>query len=151
MEQSTHQKNDPLKPILIGIIIVVCAIIIFRAGMFVGYHKAAFSYRLGDNYYRTFENGKHSMMQDFSDNRLETSNGAVGKIIKINLPEIVVATPNNTEKTILVTDDTLIRRFREATSTQALTIDNFVVVIGSPNPNGQIVAKVVRIVPPPTK
>jgi hypothetical protein len=32
--------------------VVIIELIVFQSGIFVGYHKAAFSFRMGDNYYR---------------------------------------------------------------------------------------------------
>ena len=80
---------------LLGVIVVI--IIIFQVGVFVGYHKAAFSLQWGDNYHRTFGSqersnkssigGAMNMMRggDFSN-----AHGIIGKILKIDLPTIVV-------------------------------------------------------------
>jgi hypothetical protein len=89
-----------------------------------------------------------NMMQNFN---LPGGNGAVGKIVSINLPTIVVASPDNIEKTINISDNTLIRQFRDTLNAKDLTVGEHVVVLGEiSNPdNGVIDAKLIRLIPPP--
>lgn len=130
--------------ILIGLIIAIFVLLIFKAGELVGYRKAAFSYRLGDNYYRTFEGGRSPM-----GDMLPGGHGAAGKIISINLPTFVVDGPDGIEKTIVVNDRTAIRRFRDEIDADNLKIDDLVTILGEPDAEGRIVAKLVRIMPAP--
>ncbi len=144
--------------ILCGIGVIVVALIIFQAGIFVGYHKAAFSYKWGENYYHDFFGGPREerglfkgpmgMMgiprEDFS-----SAHGVSGKIIKVDLPTIVIDGQDNVEKVVLIKDDTVIRSLRENIKPTDLKADDFVVVIGSPDDKGQIEAKLIRIIPSP--
>lgn len=66
------------------------------------------------------------------------SNGVAALIIKDR---------DGTEKIILVTDKTEIRKFRETVKLSDLKIDDYVVVIGEPNDAGQVEAKLIRIMP----
>jgi hypothetical protein len=75
--------------------------------------------------------------------------GAVGKIVSISLPLVVVAGPDNLEKTVVITDGTEIREFRETVSSDQLQIGDFIIVLGSPNDEGQVEAKLIRLAPPP--
>ena len=132
---------------LVGVFIV--ALIIFQAGVFMGYRKASFSYRFGDNYYRAFgDRGpkpfRGSMMGAFIE-----SNGAVGKIISINLPTFVLLGRDNIEKVILIKNDTQIRYLDASATSSDLKVDDFVVAFGSPNENSEIEAKLVRVIPVP--
>lgn len=143
-------KNiDKSKAVRMSIFCVVCVIIlvvVFQAGVFVGFKKASFLYHSGDNYYRAF--GKHPQsMMDGDD--LPASYGAAGKIVKVNLPEIIIADRGNMEKTIILRDNTMIMQFREAASPSDIKQDDFAVVIGSPNSKSQIEAKLIRLFPPP--
>jgi hypothetical protein len=149
-----HFDIKKLKPevttrrIIFVIGVIVVAILVFQAGVFVGYRKAAFSFHFDENYYHEFDSQSVGM-GGFSQNDFLGANGAVGKIIKITPPTFVVAGRDNLERVILVSDDTLIRRFRNAVSPNDLQVDDYVVVIGSPNNQGQIDAKLVRLLPTP--
>jgi hypothetical protein len=54
---------------------------------------------------------------------------------------------NNIEKVILINTNTQIQEMRGNVATGDLKIDDFVVVIGTPNPQGQIEAKFIRVMP----
>ena len=134
--------------ILMGISAVVLTLLIFQAGMFVGYRKAAFTYRFGDNYYRAFGNagpGERffaSRGGPFPGGLIE-GHGVAGKIVSINLPTFVVTGPDDIEKVILIGDGTRIRRFDTTLSSSDLKVDDFTVILGSPNDNSQIEAKLI--------
>ncbi len=126
---------------------LIVALIIFQAGVFVGFHKALFSGRLGDNYRETFGGRGGVVFGMMRDNDYPVANGAVGKILKITLPTLVIMGPDNIEKIILLKEDTLIREFREPIKPTDLKINDQIVVIGSPNASSQIEAKLIRLVP----
>ncbi len=109
------------------------AALIFHAGVAVGYRKARFSYRWGENYHRM-------MGRD-----LLNAHGTFGKIIKVDASSILVQGRDDAEKTILVKEDTVIRRFRETITFGDLQVDDAVVVVGKPNNVGQIEAKLIRV------
>lgn len=136
--------------VLIGIGIVIVALLIFQAGIFVGYHKAGFSYRWGENYFRTFGKPRGGFMgMGMMENRFPSANGISGKIIKVNLPSIVIEEQANVERVAVITSGTIIRKFREEIKPQDLKVGDSVVVVGSPDNNAQIEAKLIRIIPPP--
>ena len=84
----------------------------------------------------------------FSDDP-SSSHGVAGKIISINLPTLVVEDKDNVEKTIVVSTDTIIRKYRDAINSSDLAAGDFIVVIGSPDANAEIAAQFVRVLPPP--
>ena len=136
--------------LLIGVIIV--ALVIFQAGVLVGFHKASFSSRWGENYRETF-GGRHGGMMGgmmFGDNDYSNSHGAVGKIIKLELPKIIIIGPDNVEKIIVIKNDTMLRLFRDVATSTQLKVDDYIVAIGSPNSAGEIEAKLVRLMPTAT-
>lgn len=147
----TKFQSKPLNRVLCGIGIIIAILIIFQAGTFMGYHKAKFSYGLGDNYYRTF--GGHrgeGMMGGFDGDRdFSNSHGVIGKIINIKLPTILLEDQSGIEKFVAVNDDTVARRFRENMPVTDLKVNDFVVVVGSPNDSAQIEAKIIRLIPAP--
>ncbi|MES2059712.1 MAG: hypothetical protein V4438_01645 [Patescibacteria group bacterium] len=129
-----------------GIIVVVTA---FQAGMIVGYKKASFFFHDGDNYYRAMSGEHHASMMGIPNDDLPGSFGASGKILKVSLPTIVIEDRDNVEKTVLITDDTIIRMFRGDASTSDIKADDFAIVVGSPNSRSEIEAKLLRILPAP--
>ena len=137
---------------VIGVLFIIGVVLfIFEAGVIVGYKSAFFSSHLGDNYYKNFEGGEpdEHVFSNLNPVNLPSANGAAGSILKISLPSIVVADKDGTEKTIIVTDDTIFRQFRNDISSSNLKIGDFIIVVGSPTNTGEIEAKLVRVVPPP--
>ena len=141
------------KKILYGVGVLFAALAIFQAGVFVGYKKANFSYGLGDNYHRMFgehgsggfwgEGGKGMMRSgDFSN-----AHGAAGKVLKINLPEIMIAGQDGVEKSVVVGQKTIIRQFRNEVSATSIKIGDTIIAIGAPNTKAQIEATFIRITP----
>lgn len=140
------------KGVLIGLSIALLAMLIFQAGMFFGYRKAAFSYGFGDHYYRVFAGpggmGDRVFQISLHDKFME-GNGAAGKIVSINLPTFVVSERDNMEKTVFISTSTQIRSFDKTIQPSDLKPDDFVIVFGSPDNDSQIEARLIRLLPPP--
>jgi len=132
---------------IIGFLVIL--LLVFRAGMEVGLRKATFSYRWGENYHRNFGGPRGGFMGGMMQDDPVGGYGVFGKIIKIDLPLVVINDQRGTEKVVLLKNDTTIRRFRDAIQPGDIKIDDAVVVIGSPNDAGQIEAKLIRMIPPP--
>ncbi len=142
-------KSTPFQRVLIGMGILVIALLIFQAGVFVGVRKASFSYRGADNYYRAFGQEHRGPMDGFMRDGFPGANSSAGRVVSLALPTIVVADRDGVEKTIRITDQTIVRRDRGEVKADALQIDDFVVVIGAPNDTAEIEAKFIRLLPPP--
>ncbi|MCX6736295.1 MAG: hypothetical protein NTZ13_04385 [Candidatus Parcubacteria bacterium] len=150
MKFKNFLQSDKAKHILTGIGIAIIALVIFQAGIFVGFKKASFSGRLGDNYYQTF--GNRNSERGFPEMRgmdLPNTHGTIGKVAVIALPKIVVADRDGVEKTVLLNEKTDIRRFRDSIKPEELKAGDFVTIIGDPNDNGQIEARLIRVMPVP--
>lgn len=132
---------------VLGAIFVI--LFVFQAGMMAGFKKASFGRDWGENYERNF--GRNNKMDPFMRDMqgMPNPHGAVGKIIKSEIPNIVVLDKDQTEKVVVVSDDTNIFERKNKITKDELTIDKFVVVIGDPNESGQINAKFIRIMPSP--
>jgi len=133
--------------LLIGILII--AILIFSAGISVGFHKAAFGRAWGEHYYENFGISDHRFLDIGPSDDFPSAHGAAGKIIKTNQSTVIVTEENNIEKIVLITDDTKIEKGRVKIQPSELQIDDFIVVVGSPNNQGQIEAKLIRVMPSP--
>lgn len=147
----TKLQSPTFRKMLYSIGGAIIVLAIFQAGMFVGERKAAFSYRFGDNYYRNFGE-HHSRRGAFGVSDREgfaEAHGAMGKILSITPPTLMIEGRDNVEKVILLNDKTTIRHFRDEATLADLKVDDFIVVIGSPNDASEIEAKLIRILPPP--
>lgn len=150
MDAKKFFQSKKFKVILYGLGILIVALLIFQAGIWVGYRKAGFSYHAGENYFRTFGGGRHGAfpmgmhMKDFPE-----SHGAIGRVIKINLPTLVMEDRDQIEKVIAIGDDTIVTRLRENIKPADLKVDDIIVVIGSPDDNAQVAAKLIRVLPTP--
>lgn len=140
--------------VLYGIGIIIIVMLIFSAGIAVGVHKASFGRAWGEHYNENFGIGHRNGgignvgqagMMDYFPN----ANGAVGKIIKVVLPNIIVQDEDNIEKTILIASDTKIQKGKDSIASTDLKINDFIIVIGTPNNQGAIEAKFIRLVPSP--
>ncbi len=149
-----QSKNFRVAIYIIGFLLVI--VLVFQAGQISGFRKASFGRDWGDNYIKNFgspHKGFKMMDEKFGDfGNLPNSSGAMGKIIKVELPTIVIFDGRDqTEKIITIDDKTEIRKKRDVVSENELKIDEFVIIIGSPNSVGQIEAKLIRFIPSPTE
>lgn len=131
--------------ILVGLLVFL---FIFKLGLVVGFKKANFSYKWGENYHRNFAGPRQGFFRGFSDREFIDAHGVFGQIIKIDDSDLIIKGRDEIEKIVLVNEKTLIKSFRETIKLTDLKIDDYVVIIGEPNESGQIEAKFIRLVPP---
>jgi hypothetical protein len=125
-------------------------ILIFSAGMFVGGMKARFSYLWAESYHKNFGGPRGGFFGDWlrlplSPGDFIEGHGTFGEIIKINNSDLVVRGRGDVEKVIITTEDTIVKKGRKTVKKDELRVGNYIVVIGSPNEEGQIEAKLIRI------
>jgi hypothetical protein len=150
-EQKNQTKKDILKWILIGLGIFIFSALIFKTGMFVGAMKANFSYRWAESYHKNFAGPRAGFFGDwrippFGD--FIESHGTFGEIIKIDGNTLVVKGRENIEKIVLVGEKTIIKSGLKDIKISDLKVGDMMVIIGSPNEQGQIEAKLIRVFPP---
>jgi hypothetical protein len=150
MNKFFQSKTFKIILVIIGCFIVL--LLVFKLGMFVGGVKARFSYRWAENYHKNFAGPKGGFFGDwrqpppFPGDFIE-SHGIFGSIIKIDGNTIIVKGKDNVEKTILVSEKTTITARRELLKVSDLKVDDQIVIIGAPNEQGQIEAKLIRLFP----
>jgi hypothetical protein len=66
------------------------------------------------------------------------------------LPTITVEARDNTEKVIVLNSQTVVRRFRDTLQPSDIKAGDFIVAIGDPNAQSQIVAVLIRELPVPS-
>ena len=126
---------------------LVFAVVIFSAGVVVGFNKAKWTRDADDNFAQNFGPHHHyrKILGDTPD-AFPNANGALGKLIKVELPTFIVSDKDGTEKVILITDDTEVRSGSDEVTPSDLKVGGNVLVIGSPNDKGQIEAGFIRII-----
>ncbi len=149
MNIQEYIKSPAFKWIIIGMCIAIAVLLIFQAGIFVGFRKASFAYRFGDNYYRVFDRKVPAPFGFPLKNDFNSSHGAVGEVVSISLPTLVVVGPDSIEKTVLIGSSTLIRKFDTELKSTDIKVGDFLVAIGESNDNSQIQAKLIRMLPEP--
>jgi len=134
------------------ILITICAIIvllgILQIGITIGEEKVRYTGQFG-NYFENNFMGQMRGPMEFFDNDLPGGHGVVGKIISMSSTEIVISGQDNIEKIVSITDKTIFRKFKDDVTASDLKIGDFVVVIGNPDSQGKVEAKLLRVMPAP--
>jgi len=147
------QNRDVLRWVIIGLAGFVILVLVFGAGVKVGTLKARYSYRWADNYHKNFAGPRGGFLGDwqrFPAGDFIGGHGAFGEIIEIKDNGFVIKGRENVEKVIITNQETTITKGRETTK-DGLKVGDRVVIIGSPNEEGQIEAKLIRVFDEETK
>jgi len=134
---------------IVGVFFVL--FFVFEIGMFFGFQKASFSFRAGENYFREMRGAPNDPMLGIRGGDFTNSHGSIGKIIKISLPNVLIEDRDNTEKNILINNNTVLKSDKGDIKPENLKEGQFVMVIGSPDNDSDIDAKLVRIMPTPAE
>ena len=139
-------QSHLLIKVIYGICILIVLAVVFRAGEFVGFHKAEFGRNWRNHYEKNFGPRPPGPFGAMSE-QFPNGHGTIGKIVKVELPNVIVIDRDNTEKVVIINNDTDIVLMREKIANIDIKVGDQIVVIGSPNESGQIVAKLIRILP----
>jgi len=140
-------QSKTFKIILAAIGGLMIILLVFKTGMMVGFQKANFSCHWSDNYHQNFGGPRGGFPGGFGDRDFIEANGSVGQILKIATSTLVIRGRGNVEKVVLIKADTVINQLKETITINELKTDDMVVVIGEPNNDGQIEAKLIRVMP----
>ena len=125
---------------------LVALLLIFQLGVLVGFRKARFSYRWGENYQRNFAGPRGGFIRrGFGDRGFINAHGVFGQILKIDENVLVLKGRDGVEQLVLVGERTGIEHGRQRILFSELRVDDSLVVIGRPNEQGQIEAKFIRL------
>src|SRR3990167_8761290 len=147
------QNRDVLKWVIIGLTGFVVLVLVFGAGVKVGTLKARYSYRWADNYHKNFAGPRGGFLGDwqrFPAGDFISGHGAFGEIIEVKDNGFVIKGRENVEKVIVTDEETTITKGRE-TIKDGLKVGDRIVIIGTPNDEGQIEAKLIRVFDGETK
>lgn len=147
MDWKKHFTSPVLKWIFLGIVEVIVLLLVFRLGVTIGYRKANFSYRWGENYRRVFGGpapGTFGLFFRTSDGFMNP-HGTSGTVVKVENNTIVMKGSDNVEKTIVVGNNTTIRQSNQLLQLASLKSGDQIVVLGQPDNQGQIDALFIRV------
>jgi hypothetical protein len=145
-------KSNVLQIVLLTLFCIIILLATFQLGFVVGAREAEFSGRWGENYSQNFGGPRGGFMGQMMGRRdLIDAHGVAGEIIKIDNQTLVIKGADNIEKIINVTDKTTINVLNTQLQFTDLQVTAQVIVIGTPNKNGQIDAQLIRVMPIPQK
>ncbi len=146
MKQFFNSTNYKRLTLWVGFVVVL--LLTFQGGIFVGFHKASMAYQFDERYRGAygehFRSGPFGLPQD----DFPEAHGAAGRVLSVSLPTLVIE-DKNSEKIVVITDETVVRKNRDKVGAETIGANDFVVVIGSPNAKQEVVAKFIRMLPPP--
>jgi hypothetical protein len=148
MDEIKKIRPDFLKLLMIGLGCLALAVFIFGAGVFVGGAKARFSYRWAESYHENFAGPSRGFFGDWrlpAPGDFVEGHGTFGQILKINETDLVVKGQNDVEKIVVFSKDTVIEKVKQTITKADLQVGDNIVVIGSPDDQGQIEAKLIRV------
>jgi hypothetical protein len=143
LQSSTYAK------LLFALGALLAILLIFSAGMAVGYQRAAFSRGWNENYYGNMSRFGRIFEPFAGDSDNLNSHGAIGNIMSVNLPRFVVRGPRQAEQVVAIGSSTVVRLMRSPGTINNLKSGERVIVIGVPDQEGQIRATFIRIIAPP--
>ena len=146
MNSKEFLQSHTVTAILVALVFLVLLAGAFSVGESIGYRKASFAFQNGNNFYQTFGPRPDHTMLSLTD--LPDAHGSVGKVVSITLPTITIEDNDNTEKIVVVNDQTVIRQLRDTVTAQDIAVGDDVIVIGQPDTQSHIVANLIRILPP---
>ncbi len=131
-------QSSKVRAILWIVGAVVAFLFVFGLGALAGYHEASFAGRFGDNYFRNFFGG-------FPAGHMANMHGAAGEVIDVSSSSFSVRDADGDEESVLVAPDAIIREMNNTLTMSEVRVGNGVTVIGTPDANGQIEARFVRV------
>ena len=141
--------SETFKRIIISLIIAIAVLVVFRAGMVVGFRQASFSYQWGENYYHNFAGPQPGILGEFAPgHEFMESHGTFGSIIKIDQSDLVVKDQSGSEEVINISSSTVMRNHQKFVTLKDLKLNDGVVIIGEPAASGTIEASLIRVLPP---
>ncbi|TSA44908.1 hypothetical protein D4R51_02855 [bacterium] len=133
--------------VILGALVVL--LIIFRLGMFVGEKRADFRNHWGENYGKFFGEPRRGFFGELPGGGPRNPFGNAGTVLSVENNIIVTKGSDNSEKIIVVASSTVIMEREQAISVSDVRPGELIVAIGSPNEDGQIEAKFIRVFPEP--
>jgi hypothetical protein len=143
-----HSRN--FKIIISVIILFIVALLIFQAGIFMGFKRGIFSCEWNQNYNQNFLEGRGipgSPNGNFFEMNPIRPHGIFGTVITVSDSEIVIKDRDGIEKILKISDDVDIKDGRDSIKITDVKMGDQITVIGAPDSSGDIDAELIRIMP----
>lgn len=121
---------------------LIVLLVVFGLGITIGYDRASFASRFDQNYYHNFTPGAGLVP---SGPAPIGDHGITGSVIDVSTSTISVQDQNNNEHSITIASGTVIRETNNTIQISDIKIGDQIVVIGEPNPQGQVLARFIRV------
>jgi hypothetical protein len=141
-KKTAHSKTFKFSIALLAELILLIGA--FSLGINVGFRKAGFTYSWSQNYPNNF-GGRPALIAPPPSNAFFNPHGLDGTILNSDKNTLILKDEDGTEKTVLISSQTSIRMNFQNLKPADLKTGEEVVVIGDPNPQGQIEAKLIRV------
>jgi hypothetical protein len=148
MDWNNLFESKKFKRLLVAVLSVIVLLLVFQVGVFVGFQKARFSFGWAKNYNVVFGGPERGFLQSFEGEDFISGHGTAGTIVKVDDPNIIIKSKDNVEKIVTTTDKTTIKNGKADIKLSDLAVDQQIVVIGAPDGEGNINAKIIRIFDP---
>ncbi len=141
-------QTKKFKWLVLGLSATVVLLLVFQLGMFVGYRKAAFTFRWGENYHRVFGGPKEGFLKGLESQDFINGHGTAGEVLSVSNNSLVVKGQSNVEKVITVDGTTVIRKGWQTLNFSELKAGDRIVAIGAPKEDGSVAASFIRVFDP---
>lgn len=145
-------RSKTFQKVIVSLAMFLLLILVFSAGVRVGHRRTLFAYRFNEQHFGPFGGPPgfpgEGPFPELRGKRFLISRGAFGTIADIDSSSsVLLVASSEGEKTVSVASDTLIVAGRHPAVFSDLRVADRVVVIGRPDEDGNIRAKIIRIQP----
>jgi len=145
MNTTQFLKSPKVKAIAYLLAIFLGVVLIFEAGVAVGYHRAQFSERWSAGFARDSRDPGSFFAVFQHDPDEPNPHGTIGQVVSVHMPEVLVKGQSSPEQIVIVGPRTQVRLFRGNGTSTDIQSGQQVIVIGEPDDQGQIQASFIRI------
>ncbi len=138
-------RSKKIKIILLILGGIAALFLVFGLGVAVGYERAIFSSRFGENYYRNFYGLSRGLLGSMSGPMPVNAHGGVGTVMDVSSSSLSIRDSANNERSIAIFPDTVIRENDMTITSDLLKVGERIAVIGAPDEQGQIRARFIRV------
>jgi len=135
--------SNNFKWIIAALAGLVLLIGVFALGLKLGEHKERFTESWASNYPQNFLGRRGFPMMP--GGMMFNAHGVLGTILSKDNAGLTIKDDDGDEKNVVIATSTAIRLNNQSISADSLKANDQVVVFGSPNANGQIDAKLIRV------
>lgn len=134
---------------MVALAVVAAVLLVLKAGIFIGYQKASYSYRWGEYYHKNFGGPPQGFFPGLDRNLMDQeyigAHGTFGSVMNVEGNTIIVKGQDNIERSVLISNGTTVLEGREPIAASDLEIGDRMTVIGASNGQGQITAEFIRV------